>query len=78
MNGTMVPAVTNPIVVTAVLPSEKFRSRKSRSGTSGSVRTRDCHHTKTARPATLTTDSHAGILLIMTPAPSTAARGRSR
>ena len=47
----MVPAVTKPMVETPNVPIEKFRSRNRRRGTSGSVRTRDCHQTNVASPA---------------------------
>src|SRR3546814_8861416 len=48
MNGKPIAVIAKDIVEIATLETEKLRSRKSRSGTSGSLRLRDCQNTKIA------------------------------
>ena len=54
MNGKAIAVIEKPIVVIAMLASEKLRSPKSRSGSSGSLVLRACHQMnapRTSRPA---------------------------
>ena len=52
MNGNITAVIVKATVVMARFETEKFRSRNSRRGTSGSVRIRDCHQRKMPSRAT--------------------------
>ena len=57
MKGKIIAVTAKPMVVMATLASEKLRSEKRLSGTSGSRLVRDCHQTKIPSRATPTPSS---------------------
>ena len=67
MNGNAIAVIEKPIVVIATLASEKLRSRKSRSGSSGSRVLCACHHTKTpstSRPAAMSSGTEMNPVMV--------------
>ena len=67
MNGNAIAVIEKPIVVIAMLASEKLRSPKSRNGSSGSRVLCACHHTNapsTSSPVAMSSGTEMNPVMV--------------